>query len=196
MYCISLFSSSIILRKAHISHMHISGALDDHKHLNLIELLGGSVEEPENDKVRLLQKIHLSQGPKDDLSAPIFGNTYMITCFNYGYRELLFNLVGSLKKIGLSKFLNVAISQADYNTLFYHEETPIWTFKLLRDVHFIIHKYAMKSGRADFGGNDFHDITKVKLEIVSGLLKDGDKNVLFLDADIAVLKDFRYDLSQ
>ncbi|KAK1858056.1 hypothetical protein I4F81_000670 [Pyropia yezoensis] len=107
----------------------------------------------------------------------IQNNTVVLSALNYGYRAIMMNWVCNMRHLGVSNFVIAALDPRLYRYAYkrglpvYYETTIFEGLdtKLVED--------------ADYGSDQFKQLTKMKSRVVLRLLKSG-YNVLWTDCDI------------
>ncbi|OSX79189.1 hypothetical protein BU14_0084s0003 [Porphyra umbilicalis] len=107
----------------------------------------------------------------------IINNTVVLSALNYGYRAIMMNWVCNMRHLGVTNFVIAALDPRLYRYAYkrglpvYYETTIFKGLdsKLVED--------------ADYGTDQFKQLTKMKSRVVLRLLKSG-YNVLWTDCDI------------
>jgi len=107
----------------------------------------------------------------------IINNTVVLSALNYGYRAIMMNWVCNMRHLGVTNFVIAALDPRLYRYAYkrglpvYYETTIFKGLdsKLVED--------------ADYGSDQFKQLTKMKSRVVLRLLKSG-YNVLWTDCDI------------
>jgi len=144
----------------------------------------------------LLVLVFFVEDPDDqayEVTTPklLFDKTVMITLCNIGYWDIFSNMVISMKQVGLSDYLIVRISEFDLNII-RNDTDKNWAMDM---VNFEVHNYRIRSGYAQFGWGFFTAVTTVKVQVTFDYLEKG-YDVLFIDSDIFVVKNFREEMKR